>query len=148
MPVVARHRVVAAAPGTVWQTVGDPRRLPAWWPRVERVEGVDRHHFTQVMRSERGALVRADFRRGDRVEGRRTSWAQELHGTPFARVFRTSELTVALEPAGDGATRVTLTLAQRLQGSARLGTLMVRRANRRQLDAALDALAALYAPTA
>jgi uncharacterized protein YndB with AHSA1/START domain len=149
MPVVARHRVVPAAPGTVWQTVGDPRRLPAWWPRVERVEGVDRHHFTQVMRSKRGALVRADFRRGDRVEGRRATWSQQLEGTPFARVFRTSEVSVALEPVDGGAgTRVTLTIEQRLQGSARLGVLVVRRANRRQLDAALDALAALYAPTA
>jgi len=147
VPVVRRQRIVVDAPGRVWQTVGDPRRLPAWWPRVERVEGVDRHHFTQVLRSQRGALVRADFRRGERVEGQCATWIQELEGTPFARVFRASEVAIALEPAGDGATRVILTVRQRLQGSARLGTLLVRRASRRQLDAALDALAALHAPS-
>lgn len=144
MPTVRRSRTVAAAPGVVWQTVGDPRRLPAWWPRVERVEGVDRHHFTELLRSRSGALVRADFLRAERVEGRRARWVQEVEGTPFAKVLRSCEITAEVADDGAGAARVTLTISQRLHGSARLGGLIVRRANRRQLDAALAALAELH----
>jgi carbon monoxide dehydrogenase subunit G len=146
MPTVTRTRTLAAAPGAVWQVVGDPRRLAEWWPRVERVEGVDRHHFTEVLRSKRGTLVRADFRRGERVEGRSAAWSQQVEGTAFQRVFASNEIAVELAPADGGQTLVTVTVRQRLQGSARLGGVLVRRANRRQLDAALDALAALHAP--
>ncbi|MDX6728293.1 MAG: hypothetical protein QOK49_3098 [Baekduia sp.] len=144
MPVTRRSRIVAAAPATVWQTVADPHRMPRWWPRVERVEGVDGRGFTQVLRSEKGALVRADFRFGQKHKPRVVVWTQDLEGTPFARLLARSQTTVALEPDGDGATRVELALDQKLQGISRFGGFIVRRAGRRQLDAALDALAALH----
>jgi uncharacterized protein YndB with AHSA1/START domain len=144
MSVTRRNRVVAAAPATVWQTVADPHQMPRWWPRVERVEGVDGRGFTQVLRSEKGALVRADFRFGKKHKPRVVVWTQDLEGTPFARLLARSQTTVALEPDGDGATRVELALDQKLQGISRFGGFIVRRAGRRQLDAALDALAALH----
>ncbi|HWH94698.1 MAG TPA: SRPBCC family protein [Baekduia sp.] len=145
MPVTRRSAVIAAAPPTVWQTVADPHRLPAWWPRVERVEGVGAGGFTQVLRSERGALVRADFRIGRRTKPRVVTWSQDLEGTPFAKLLARAQTTITLAPEGDGATRVELRLEQRLQGISRLGGFLVKRAARKQLDAALHALAQLHA---
>jgi uncharacterized protein YndB with AHSA1/START domain len=148
MPVTRRHATIAAPPAVVWQTVADPHRLPAWWPRVERVEGVGAGGFTQVMRSDRGALVRADFRVGKRNKPRVVTWKQDVEGTPFAKLLSRSETTVTLEPDGAGAdaTRVELRLEQRLQGISRLGGFLVKRAARKQLDEALSALAGLHAP--
>jgi hypothetical protein len=110
---------------------------------VERVEGVDRHSFTQVLRSSRDKLVRADFLRGERIESQLVSWNQQLEGTPFEHVFRERAVTVALEPAEDGTTRVQLTVDQVLRGAARYVPLN-RGGIRRQLDEALAALAALH----
>jgi carbon monoxide dehydrogenase subunit G len=148
MPVTRRSTVVAAAPAAVWQTVADPHQLPRWWPRVERVEGVSGSGFTQVLRSDKGALVRADFRVGQRNKPRVVEWSQELEGTPFARLLAKADTVVTLEPAGAGATRVQVRLEQRLQGVSRFGGFMVKRAARKQLDGALGALAALYAADA
>jgi uncharacterized protein YndB with AHSA1/START domain len=145
VPVTRRSATVAAPPPTVWQTVADPHQLPRWWPRVERVEGVSGSGFTQVMRSDRGALVRADFRLGQRNKPRVVVWEQDLEGTPFARLLRRAQTTVTLEPHGDGATRVEVRLEQRLQGISRFGGFLVKRAARKQLDAALEALSGLYA---
>jgi uncharacterized protein YndB with AHSA1/START domain len=145
VPVTRRGAVVAAPPSIVWQTVADPHRLPAWWPRVERVEGVSGTGFTQVLRSDRGALVRADFRVGQRNRPRVVTWSQDLEGTPFARLLSRSETTVTLEAQGADTTRVEVRLEQRLQGISRFGGFLVRRAARKQLDAALAALAELHA---
>jgi uncharacterized protein YndB with AHSA1/START domain len=144
LPVTRRRRTVGAPPAAVWQTVADPHQMPRWWPRVERVEGVDGRGFTQVLRSDKGAVVRADFRIGRRHKPTAVSWTQDLEGTPFARLLRAAETRVTLAPAKDGATDVELRLDQKLQGVSRFGGLLVRRAARRQLDAALDALAELH----
>ncbi|MGZ4270008.1 MAG: SRPBCC family protein [Solirubrobacteraceae bacterium] len=145
MPTARRSRVIPAPPERVWDTVGDPHHLPRWWPRVTRVEGVTRDAFTQVLQTESGKVIRADFRvlhsRGP--AGR--AWSQELSGTPFARVFRASETEVRLEPEGE-ATRVTLTIRQKLHGSARFGGLLVRRSTARLLDEALTTLEELHGP--
>jgi uncharacterized protein YndB with AHSA1/START domain len=147
MPTTTRRATVAAPPAVVWQTVADPHQLPRWWPRVERVEGVSGQGFTQVMRSKRGALVRADYRVGRRNKPRVVEWSQDVEGTPFAGLLKASVTTVTLEedPAG---TLVELKLAQKLQGGNRLGGFMVRRAARRQLDAALEALDEALSPSA
>jgi len=144
VPVTRRRAVIAAAPAVVWQTVADPHRMAAWWPRVERVEGIGAGGFTQVLRSDRGAQVRADFRVGQRNKPRVVTWTQDLEGTPFAKLLSRSETTVTLTPVGDGATRVELRLDQGLQGISRFGGFLVRRAARKQLDAALAALAELH----
>jgi uncharacterized protein YndB with AHSA1/START domain len=144
VPVTRRSRTITGTPAVVWQTVADPHQQPHWWPRVERVEGVDGRGFTQLLRSEKGAVVRADFRFGQKHRPRVIVWTQDLDGTPFAKLLAHAETQVTLEPAGDGGTRVELRLHQKLQGVSRLGGLVVRRAAGRQLDAALDALAELH----
>ena len=143
MPVTRRSRTVPAAPAVVWRTVGDPRHLPRWWPRVERVESADGRGFTEVLRSDKGALVRADFRLLERREPELVRWAQEVEGTPFERLLASSETRVVLAADG-GGTRVELRLAQKLRGVARLGGFLVGRAARRQLDDALEGLQRLH----
>ena len=145
MPTVRRSRTLRATPEEVWAIVGDAYHLPRWWPRVTRVEGVDDEAFTQVLTTAKGVPVRADFQVVESAAPRVRRWAQQLVNTPFERVLARSEVEVRLEREGDAATRVAMSLVQRLRGIALLGSFLVRRAGRRQLDAALDGLEALVA---
>ena len=141
MPTTRRSRTLAAAPERVWDVVGDPHHLTRWWPRVSRVEAVSDEAFTEVLTSDRGRTLRADFRLIESQPGRRIAWAQEVEGTPFARVLRASETEVVLEPRDGGATEVAIELRQSLRGFlARVGAFMVTRAARNTLDDALDGL--------
>jgi carbon monoxide dehydrogenase subunit G len=141
---VRRSRVVPAPPDDIWATVGDPYHLPRWWPRVERVELVQGDGFTELLRTDKGRAIRADFRvvQSRRPELRR--WRQEVAGTPFEGILAWSETEVRLEPEGAGATRVTLEQEQQLRGMARLGGVMARRAARRMLNEALEGLEGLH----
>jgi uncharacterized protein YndB with AHSA1/START domain len=141
-----RTRVVNAPIEDVWRVIEDAYQMPRWWPQVDRVEGADDDRFTQVFVSTRRRTVRADFRllasqppgagerRGHRV------WSQELKGTPFERVLQESVTEVVVEPAPEGATRVTIGQRHKLKGSSRLGALTMRRATGKRLDQALDGL--------
>jgi uncharacterized protein YndB with AHSA1/START domain len=145
VPAVRRSRTLRATPDEVWAVVADPYHLPRWWPRVTRVEGVEGAAFTQVLTTAKGVPVRADFHVVESSAPAVRRWAQQLVNTPFERVLAQSEVEVRLEPEGETATRVVLALVQRLHGIAMLGSFMVRRAGRRQLDDALDGLEALVA---
>jgi uncharacterized protein YndB with AHSA1/START domain len=142
MATVRRSRTFRASPQELWRIVGDAHHLPRWWPRVTRVESVDDDSFTEVLRTERGTPVRADFRVVSSEAPIRRCWAQQVAGTPFERILSRSETEIRLEPEGD-ATRVAISLSQRPRGLAVLGSLMVRSAAGRQLDEALDGLEAL-----
>ena len=141
MPTARRSRTVAAPPEQLWDVVSDPHHLPRWWPRVTRVEDVEAGSFTEVMRTERGKLVRADFQLVEVDPGaRRLRWEQRLEGTPFARVLSAAETELTLEPAGQG-TNVSIELRQTLNGVlARFGGFMVRRAAIATVDEALEGL--------
>ena len=138
--IVSRTRTLPAAPEAVWKVVAEPRALARWWPRVERVKSVSEDGWTAVLRSSRGRAVRADWRLDGQERGAWRAWAQEIEGTPFAKVLAERRGEARLEPAADG-TRVTLELRQRGRGMARFGRFMLRRAARRELDGALDGLA-------
>src|SRR3954470_17154305 len=141
MPDVTRSRTVAAPREDVWALVADPFFLPRWWPATARVEDVEDDAWTSVLKTPRGATVRADFTRTERMPQRRIAWRQELEESPFERVFSAAETAVELEAGGGDATRVRLTTREQLRGRYRLGGWLVRRAARRRLDEALDGLA-------
>ena len=143
MPRTRRNRTMDATPEQVWRTVCDPHHLPRWWPRVQRVEGVDREHFTEVLTTDKGRSIRADFRVVESRAPEVRRWVQEVEGSPFERLLRSAETEIRLERDG-GATRVTVTLSQRLKGLGAFGGFMVRRANGRLADEAPERLARLH----
>ena len=136
-----RSRTIAASMDDLWSLISDPHHLPRWWPRVSRVEEVAPDAFTEVMKTRRGRVVRADFKltAADRAEGL-LRWEQQVAGTPFARVLRTAVTEIGLQSLGE-QTRVTIELRQTLNGIfPRIGAWMVRRASGATLDGALDGL--------
>jgi len=141
VPTARRSRLIAAPAQELWEVIADPHHLPRWWPRVARVEDVEGNAFTEVMKTARGKVVRADFELIAADERTRTlTWQQRLGGTPFARLLSSAETLVSLEEA-DGATRVTIELRQTLTGFLpRLGSYMVRRAAVATIEEALDGL--------
>jgi uncharacterized protein YndB with AHSA1/START domain len=144
VPRVRRSRTIGATPEQVWRTVCDPRHLPRWWPRVQRVESVEGDRFTEVLQTDKGRSVRADFRVTESSAPEVRRWRQEVEGSPFERLLRSAATEVRLAPHGEGGTRVTLTIDQRLRGVGALGGFLVRRATRAQLDEALDALQQMH----
>jgi uncharacterized protein YndB with AHSA1/START domain len=141
MPTVRRSRLIAAHPQELWEVIGDPHHLPRWWPRVTRVEDVEGNAFTEVMRTSKGKLVRADFELVAADEQERwLRWEQQLEGTPFGRLLSSAETSVSLAQAGE-RTHVTIELRQTLIGFLpKLGSYMVRRAAAATLEEALDGL--------
>lgn len=141
MHTTRRHRVIQLPADELWALIRDPHHLPRWWPRVSRVEGVEGDAFTEVLKTAKGKLVRADFTllRAEEAE-HRLAWSQELEGSPFARLLASAETEVQLAPQGQ-ATDVTIELRQSLTGFfPRFGGFMVRRAAAATLEEALDGL--------
>jgi uncharacterized protein YndB with AHSA1/START domain len=150
VPTARRSRTIAAPPQELWELLRDPHHLPRWWPRVTRVEDVEEDAFTEVMRTRKGKLVRADFNvRCDEAQ-RTLTWVQRVEGTPFASVLKAAETELRLAPAGS-QTEVTIELRQDMAvGSARhspfmslaprFGGPLVRRAAAATLEQALDGL--------
>ena len=144
MPTVASTRTIAASTSEVWEVVGDPHHLPRWWPRVTRVEDVRADAFTEVLLSDKGKLVRADFDLLDAETGRRLVWSQQIEGTPFGRVLASAEREIELVERGAG-TEVTIELRQTLHGVlARLGSRLVKRAADATVEQALDGLERVF----
>jgi uncharacterized protein YndB with AHSA1/START domain len=161
VPTARCSRTIAAPADELWLLVRDPHHLPRWWPRVTRVEDVEGDAFTEVMRTAKGRLVRADFNLVDADERRRAlRWSQRVEGTPFGRLLKSAEIEVRLTPvdahgagtsatdashrphASSGvATEVTIELRQSLTGFfPRFGGFMVRRAAAATIEQALDGL--------
>ena len=145
MPRVTRRRTIAASPRDVWNLVSDPYNLPRWWPRVSRVENVDRtkagkrSQWTKVLDTSAGRGVRADYRCVSSAEEERYVWEQQLTGTPFEKHLRSSVTEIGIEPA-DAGTEVSLTARQTLRGLSRLGSPMMRGATGSMLEEALTGI--------
>jgi uncharacterized protein YndB with AHSA1/START domain len=142
MPVTRRTRTLAAPADRVWDVVGDPVHQARWWPKVTRVEGLRDGTFTRVYTTAKGKPIRADFRVTEIAPPRSRTWTQQVEGTPFERFMTAAAESVVVEPSGEG-TALTLEVRQRMRGLSRFGGFLVKRATRRQLDEALDALEAL-----
>jgi uncharacterized protein YndB with AHSA1/START domain len=156
VPTARRSRTIAAPAHELWELLCDPHHLPRWWPRVTRVEDVtltgtgEEDAFTEVMRTHKGKLVRADFSVRRDEARQRLTWIQRIEGTPFASVLKAAETELQLAPGGSG-TEVTIELRQEMAvGSARhspfmslaprFGGPLVRRAAASTLEQALDGL--------
>jgi uncharacterized protein YndB with AHSA1/START domain len=133
--------LISVPTAELWELIGDPHHLPRWWPRVTRVEDVSETAFTEVLTTDKGRTVRADFELVECDEATRVlRWAQQLEGTPFAGLLSSAQTAVRLEAAGEGTT-VTIELIQSLNGFfSRFGAYMVKRAAATTLDEALDGL--------
>src|SRR5207302_5210555 len=107
----------------------------------ERVEDVQDGAFTEVMRTAKGKVVRADFQlAGLDAERHSLRWEQLLVGTPFERLLSSAETEITLS-AVEAGTDVTIELRQTLNGFfSRIGSFMVRRAALATLDEALGNL--------
>ena len=141
MPTTRVERTLAADRVAVWAVAADPHHQPRWWPRVQRVEGVEEDAFTQVLGTAKGKGVRADFRVLELEAPVRMRWMQELAGSPFQRLLGESVTTLELTPAEDGSsTRVAIELRQRLLGWSRLAPWQFSRAARKMLTEALAGL--------
>lgn len=108
------------------------------------MEGITEDRFTQVFTTKKGRMVRVDQHLLEAeppgAEGAgRLRWMQEIEGTPFERVLEEAVTEVLVEAAGEG-TQVTISQSQKLRGYSRTGGFLLRRATRRKLDQALDAL--------
>jgi len=142
---VTRSRTIPAPVPEVWKLVSDPYNLPRWWPRVSRVENVERKsggrrsQWTKVLETSEGRGVRADYRCLSSAENERYVWEQQLEGTPFARHLRSSQIEIALRAAG-GGTKVGLSSVQVLKGMSRLGSPLMRRGQGEILEEALDGI--------
>jgi uncharacterized protein YndB with AHSA1/START domain len=143
MPRVTRKRTISADLGNIWSLISDPYSLPRWWPRTVRVEGVEGTsvdaQWTNVLGTEEGRGVRADYRCTGSTDGERYAWEQQVEETPFARHLRSSSVEITLRPEGDG-TVVSLSFSQTLRGLSRLGAPMMRRGQRATLEEALDGI--------
>ncbi|HKB49956.1 MAG TPA: SRPBCC family protein [Solirubrobacterales bacterium] len=146
MPRITRQRTIFAPPSEVWDLISDPYNLPRWWPRVARVESVDRKpegkrsQWTKVLETAEGRGVRADYRCLSSVEGERYVWEQQLAGTPFERHLRRSVVEIGLQADGEGGTEVSLSSEQKLRGMSRLGSPMMRGGQGKILSQALDGI--------
>jgi uncharacterized protein YndB with AHSA1/START domain len=143
--------VIPAPRADVWSVVSDPYHLPRWWPNVTRVEGVHERkggsgsQWTKVFETQSGKSVRADFRCRYSRAPEAFGWEQEIPGSPFEKYLRSAVTEIELSDA-DSGTLVEIETDQRLRGISRFGGgAMLRRATRRQLDAALDGLERSFA---
>ena len=76
------------------------------------MESVEGDAFTEVLKTAKGKLVRADFSVVELDEiSRRLRWSQQIEDSPFARLLESAETEVQLESDGSG-TEVTIELRQ------------------------------------
>jgi uncharacterized protein YndB with AHSA1/START domain len=119
MPIeVQELRTVAAAPDALWPLVSDPARLPEWFTFAERVEVLDGEGVGQ-RRRQHGHWGSKPSEVDQRITAweppRRLAWcheAERLAGKPAPRFAASTDFEIVLEPAGDGATTVSLRSTQ------------------------------------
>lgn len=149
MLTVHASRTINAPAQDLWELISDPHHLPRWWPRVTRVENVEPDAFTEVLTTSGGKIVRADFRLLVTDEhSLLLRWSQQVDGTPFARVLKSSETELRLYaglPSDSSKVRqqteVRIELHQAPRGLfPRFGMRMIRRAASATLEEALEGL--------
>jgi uncharacterized protein YndB with AHSA1/START domain len=115
---VHEQGTVAASPEALWPLVSDAERLPEWFTFAERVEVLEGEGVGQ-RRRQHGHWGSKPSEVDQRITAfdpaRRLAWrheAERLAGKPAPRFAASTDFEIVLEPAGDGATRVTLRSVQ------------------------------------
>jgi uncharacterized protein YndB with AHSA1/START domain len=153
---VAAARTIPAAPDAIWPLLDDPARLGEWFAFADRGEvlegaGVGRrqrmHGQWGRKRSEIDQVV------VEHDAPRRLAWrheAERLDGKPAPRFAVSTRFTMTLEPAGAGASRLTLRSEQEPASAVR--GLVIRLFGRREiaqkLEESLDRLEARFGASA
>ena len=136
--------MLAAPQAQVWRQVSDPFELANWWPRVVRVETHAKDSFTEILTTDKGRDVRADFRVVDSRPPHHWSFVQELDDTPFEAVLRSARTTISLEAEGDQSTSLSITVERKLRGLGRFGGPMMACASKKQLAHAMERLGEIH----
>lgn len=129
-----------ASPEDVWHHISNATRLPAWWPKAERAEDVQGGLFTLVLRSSRGVPVRTDWTTTTSRRPEVQRWEQQVVNTPFEKALKKSAVEIRLEPAGEGGTRVTVSVERELLQKGMFASRLGRKASNEQAGLALDGL--------
>ena len=79
------------------------------------------------------------FRLAEIEPGRKVVWQQELDGSLFAKSLRSAEERIEVT-AIDERCVVELTICRRVKGTARFGSAFIARAQRAEIEKALDSL--------
>jgi uncharacterized protein YndB with AHSA1/START domain len=115
---VHEQGTVAASPDDLWPLVSDPARLPEWFEFAERVEVLEGEGVGQ-RRRQHGHWGSKPSEVDQRITAweppRRLAWcheAERLAGKPAPRFAASTDFEIVLEPAGDGATTVSLLSVQ------------------------------------
>ena len=116
-----------SASGTI---VADPHHLPRWWPRVERVEGVDRRALHRGARApSAGARCAPTSASSTRERRERRALGAGARGDAVrARASRAASTEVELRARGRRHARDARRCASSCAARARFGGFMVRRA--------------------
>jgi uncharacterized protein YndB with AHSA1/START domain len=157
MPIeVHEQGTVAASPDALWPLVSDPARLPEWFTFAERVEVLDGEGVGQ-RRRQHGHWGSKPSEVDQRITAwdppRRLAWcheAERLAGKPAPRFAASTDFEIVLEPAGDGATTVSLRSTQEPAGALRGAVIRLfgRRDVAQHLRRSLAKLAELAQPRA
>lgn len=98
--------IISAAPDRIWAILTDAPGYPSWDPGVERIEGRIAAGEKITAYTKRDPKRPFPARVGEFAPGRRMVWSGGLPLGLFKGVR-----TFSLEPAGDGATRFTISEA-------------------------------------
>jgi uncharacterized protein YndB with AHSA1/START domain len=157
MPIeVHEQGTVAAAPDALWPLVSDPARLPEWFTFADRVEVLGGEGVGQ-RRRQHGHWGSKPSEVDQRITAweppRRLAWcheAERLAGKPAPRFAASTDFEIVLEPAGDGASTVSLRSTQEPASALRGAVIRLfgRREVAQHLRRSLAKLAELAQPRA
>jgi uncharacterized protein YndB with AHSA1/START domain len=115
---VHEQGTVAASPEALWPLVSDPERLAEWFTFAERVEVLEGEGVGQ-RRRQHGHWGSKPSEIDQRITAweppHRLAWcheAERLAGKPAPRFSASTDFEIVLEPAEDGASRVSLRSVQ------------------------------------
>lgn len=129
----------------VFAYVTEVRNLPAWWPRVLRVEGVsdtpmvEGGIWTKVLEAGSGRRLRLDYTCVEMGAPSLIAWTHELRDTGLENHLRSQSTRIELTGI-EGGTEVRITADADLKGTAKLVSPAMKKEQRRMVEGAISGL--------